>query len=162
MIYNFLVNGSNVCSADGSPGGNESPDLSWRHAPHNTRSFVVIAFDVTASFAHWGMYNIAPTVKGLPENAGTAGSTYGTQIKNDFPDFSYDGPCPPQGIAPVVHRYVFTVYALDKQLHLPSSSSNFPPNGEALLFALTEAARFRHVLASASITGLYSTTPPPE
>jgi len=159
MIYNFLYNGSNVCSADGSPGGNESPELSWRNAPRNTRSFAVMAFDVTAGFTHWGMYNIAPTATGLPQNAGVAGSTYGTQIKNDFPDFSYDGPCPPPGLAPVVHHYVFTVYALDKELELPPSSSNFPANGEALLFALTEAERHKHVLASASITGLYSTTP---
>jgi hypothetical protein len=54
------------------------------------------------------------------------------------------------------------VYALDKKLYLPSSSSNFPANGERLLFALVEAEKFGHVLASASLTGLYSTTPPPE
>jgi Raf kinase inhibitor-like YbhB/YbcL family protein len=162
MIYNIVVKGSNVCSLDGSPGGNESPELSWRNAPRRTRSFVVMAFDVTASFTHWGMYNIAPTATGLPEDAGVAGSKYGTQIYNDYPKLSYDGPCPPKGVSPVVHRYVFTVYALDKKLFLPSSSSNFPAGGETLLFALTKAERFGHVLASASITGLYSTTPPPE
>jgi Raf kinase inhibitor-like YbhB/YbcL family protein len=162
MIYNFLVKGSNICSLDGSPGGNQSPELSWRNAPRETRSFVVMAIDVTASFTHWGMYNIAPTATGLPENAGVAGSKYGTQIKNDFPDFRYDGPCPPKGVTSFIHRYVFTVYALDKELHLPSSSSNFPANGETLLFALTEAEKFGHVLASASLTGLYSTTPPTE
>lgn len=159
MIYNLLVKGSNVCSIDGSPGGNESPELSWRHAPPATRSFVVMAFDVTASFTHWGMYNIAATATGLPQNAGLAGSTYGTQVYNDFPKLSYDGPCPPKGVGPFVHHYIFTVYALDKELHLPSSSSNFPASAETLLFALIEAGRFGHVLASASITGLYSTTP---
>jgi Raf kinase inhibitor-like YbhB/YbcL family protein len=162
MIYNLLVKGSNVCSLDGSPGGNESPELSWRNAPRDTRSFIVMAFDVTASFTHWGMYNIAPTATGLPENSGVAGSRYGTQIYNDFQDLRYDGPCPPTGVAPFVHRYVFTVYALDKELYLPSSSSNFPANAETLLFALVEAEKFRHVLASASLTGLYSTTHPPE
>jgi Raf kinase inhibitor-like YbhB/YbcL family protein len=162
MIHNILVKGSNVCSVDGRPGGNESPELSWRNAPRDTRSFVVMAFDVTASFTHWGMYNIAPTATGLPQNAGVAGSTYGTQIYNDFPDLSYDGPCPPPDYPPNVHHYVFTVYALDRELHLPSSSSNFPAKAETLLFALTQAERFGHVLASASITGLYSTTPPPE
>jgi Raf kinase inhibitor-like YbhB/YbcL family protein len=121
-----------------------------------------MAFDVTASFTHWGMHNIARTATGLPQNAGVAGSTYGTQIYNDFLDLSYDGPCPPKGGAPFVHHYIFTVYALDKELHLPSSSSNFPANAETLLFALTKAQRFGHVLASASIAGLYSTTPPPE
>ncbi|HXY47894.1 MAG TPA: hypothetical protein VEI01_00490 [Terriglobales bacterium] len=50
----------NACTLDGSPGGNQSPELSWSHAPRRTRSFVVIAYDVTAAFTHWGMYNIAP------------------------------------------------------------------------------------------------------
>ena len=108
------------------------------------------------------MYNIASTATGLPENAGVTGSRYGTQIYNDFPKLSYDGPCPPKGVTPFVHRYVFTVYALDKKLHLPAASSHFPAGAETLLFALLEAERFGHVLASASITGLYSTTPPPE
>jgi len=159
MINNVLYKGSNVCSIDGSPGGNESPELSWRNAPPATRSFVVMAFDVTASFTHWGMYNIAATATGLPQNAGVAGSTYGTQVYNDFPKLSYDGPCPPADYPPNVHHYIFTVYALDEKLHLPSSSSNFPAAAETLLFALIEAGRFGHVLASASITGLYSTTP---
>jgi Raf kinase inhibitor-like YbhB/YbcL family protein len=161
-INNILEDGSNQCSLDGSPGGNESPELSWRNAPPRTRSFVVMAFDVTASFTHWGIYNIAPTATGLPENAGLPGSRYGTQIYNDFGHLRYGGPCPPKGLTPFVHRYIFTVYALDKKLHLPLASSNFPASAETLLFALLEAEKFGHVLASASITGLYSTTPPPE
>jgi hypothetical protein len=32
-IYNLQFNGVNVCSLDGSPGGNESPELSWTNAP---------------------------------------------------------------------------------------------------------------------------------
>ncbi|MBV8550103.1 MAG: YbhB/YbcL family Raf kinase inhibitor-like protein [Acidobacteriaceae bacterium] len=158
-IHNIIQNGSNACSVDGSPGGNESPELSWTHAPSRTRSFVVIAYDVTAAFTHWGIYNISPAATGLPANAGIAGSTYGEQISNDFGDLSYDGPCPPKTLMPFVHQYVFTVYALDIELQLFSASADFPAGAETLYHALIEAGRHGHVLETAQITGLYSAVP---
>jgi len=157
-VDNIVANGLNACTADGSPGGNQSPQLQWTHVPHGTRSFVVILYDPTASFTHWGMYNIAPGTRMLPANAGAAGSTFGTQVFNDFPDQNYDGPCPPPGVAPVTHQYVFTVYALDTELTL-ASSANFPANADTLYQALLHAAREGHILASGSITGLFSSTP---
>jgi Raf kinase inhibitor-like YbhB/YbcL family protein len=159
MIYNDVVNGSNACSLDGSAGGNQSPELSWTNAPRRTVSFVVTVYDTTAAFTHWGMYNISPTATGLPENAGVAGSSYGQQILNDFyVGAEYDGPCPPAGYRPYVHHYVFTVYALDIVLRLPSSA-NFPANAETLYQALIKAGAAGHILARSSITGFYSTTP---
>jgi len=160
-INNIPVNGSNACSVDGSPGGDRSPELSWGHANPHTVSFVVVAYDTTASFTHWGMYNISPTATGLPENAGVSGSKYGNQLFNDFfAGAEYDGPCPPRGVKPFVHHYVFTIYALDIVLHLPASA-NFPASAETLYQALIRAGRGRHILESSSINGLYSTTPPP-
>jgi Raf kinase inhibitor-like YbhB/YbcL family protein len=158
-IHNNIVNNVNTCSVNGSPGGNQSPELSWTGVPDHTESFVVVAYDVTASFTHWGMYNISGNEPGLPANAGAPGGTYGTQVYNDFfiaPE--YDGPCPPANVAPFVHHYVFTVYALDIKLDLPGST-NFPANAETLYQALIDAGQKNHILASASITGLYSTTP---
>jgi Raf kinase inhibitor-like YbhB/YbcL family protein len=158
-INNNIVIGVNTCSINGAPGGNESPELSWTGAPPFTRSFVVTAFDVTASFTHWGMYNISANATGLPQNAGVPNSPYGQQVYNDFfiaPE--YDGPCPPNGVAPYVHHYVFTVYALDIKLELPGTI-NFPNNAETLYQALIKAGDDRHILAKASLTGLYSTTP---
>ena len=157
-IANIQVGGSNICTLDGSVGGNQSPQLSWANAPADTHSFAVVLFDTTASFAHWGIYNIAGEAMGLPANAGAAGSAYGTQVFNDFPDQNYDGPCPPANFPPNVHHYVFTVYALRSDLELPSSA-NFPANADTLFRALLKAAERGDVLASASITGLYSTTP---
>ena len=158
-IHNIIVNGSNECSIDGSPGGNESPELSWTRPRGNTQSFVVVLYDTTAAFTHWGMYNISPDATGLPENAGVAGSQFGQQVVNDFfVGAEYDGPCPPPSVAPVVHHYVFTVYALDILLDLPSSA-NFPANAETLYQALIQAGQDGDILESASITGLYSTTP---
>jgi Raf kinase inhibitor-like YbhB/YbcL family protein len=159
MLSNITVNSVNACSIDGAPGGNQSPELSWTRANPFTRSFVVVAYDVTAAFTHWGMYNISAKATGLPENAGVAGSSYGTQILNDFDiGDEYDGPCPPANVAPFVHQYVFTVYALDIELTLPSSA-NFPATAETLYQALIAAGKDHHILESASITGLYSTTP---
>jgi len=158
-INNITVNGVNACSIDGSPGGDESPELSWSRAPFGTQSFVVIAYDVTAAFTHWGMYNIPSYTRKLPENAGVAGSRFGQQIVNDFfAGAEYDGPCPPNGVEPFVHQYVFTVCALDTFLKLPSSA-NFPASAETLYQALIKSGQSHHILASASMTGLYSTTP---
>ena len=142
-----------------SGGKNRSPELSWTNAPDDTRSFVVVAYDVTASFAHWGMYNIKPTTTELPENAGIAGSTFGLQVRNDFgfpnTNLEYDGPCPPPFFKPPVHHYVFTVYALDiDELTLPSFGI-FAPGAEALFQALIPARRRGHILATASIGGFF-------
>jgi Raf kinase inhibitor-like YbhB/YbcL family protein len=159
VIYNYLSNGVNICTANGAVGGDQSPQLHWSGAPYNTRTFVVVLYDTTAAFTHWGMYNIAAHVRTLPANAGAAGSTFGSQVNNDFGDQSYDGPCPPAGVAPDAHHYVFTVYALDTTLTL-SSLANFPANAETLYHSLLQAARDGHILASGSIATYYSATPP--
>jgi len=141
----------------GCSGQDKSPQLTWHGAPDDTRSFTVLMFDVTASFTHWGMYNIQASTTSLPENAGVAGSPFGSQIINDFffpfpTNEHYDGPCPPPGL---VHHYVITVFALDKTLNLPSAQQFFQPNGETLLYALLKGRS--HILASGHITGLFST-----
>jgi len=163
-IFEAETNGVNGCSIDGKPGGNKSPELSWTNVPRGTRSFVVIAYDATAGFMHWGMYDIAGDRTELPENAGVANSKYGKQVVNSFGSSgsqayrSYDGPCPPANYPPDVHRYIFTVYALDIELGL-HETPDFPPTNLTLYRELVEVARYHHILASASITGLYSTTP---
>jgi Raf kinase inhibitor-like YbhB/YbcL family protein len=132
-------------------GGNESPQLSWTPGVPGTRSYVVALFDVTANFTHWGMYNIPPTTTELPAGAGAPGS--GQQVFNDAGIQGYSGPCPPPGlVANGIHRYVFTVYALDKELDL-TPSPDFPPGADALYRAM-----IGHVIESASITGLFSCT----
>jgi Raf kinase inhibitor-like YbhB/YbcL family protein len=146
-----MILGSNYC-AYVSGGSDESPQLTWTHAPWGTSSFVVTMYDVTAAFTHWGMYNISAMTTALPENAGVAGSTYGQQVFNDFLlGAEYDGPCPPNNYTPYVHDYVITVYALDTCLNLPSSPPNFPADAETLYRAM-----FDHVLASASVHGYFS------
>ena len=159
-ILNNQVNGVNTCTASGAAGYDESPQLFWTGAPRGTQSFVVVLYDVTASFTHWGMYNISGNVNLLPENAGKAGSAYGLQVENDFDlGQQYDGPCPPANVTPDTHTYVFTVYALSRTLHLPSSA-NFPSNAETLYQALLRSGQQGKILGQASLTGFYSSTPP--
>ncbi len=159
MIDEILSNGVNACSINGATGGDQSPELQWTRPRFGTQSFAVVAFDVTASFLHWGMYNIPGYARGLPQNAGAASETrYGTQVLNDFGLTGYDGPCPPPDYPPNVHHYIFTVYALDTPLDLPDAA-NFPSNSETLLNALARLGAAGHVLDSASIEGVYSTTP---
>jgi Raf kinase inhibitor-like YbhB/YbcL family protein len=158
-IYNYTSNGSNACSINGAVGLDKSPQLSWTGAPPETRSFAVTVFDTVAGVVHWGMYNISPEITSLPQNTGVAGSSYGLQVQNVFSDVSYDGPCPPAGVAPDNHRYLFTVWALDTELTL-FSTANFPASALTLYRALVGAGSTRHILATASIVGFYSTTPP--
>lgn len=137
-------------------GGNVSPELSWINAPKKTQSFVVVMYDVTASFTHWGMYNISPQTTGLPPGAGIAGSAYGTQVLNDyFIGSEYDGPCPPTTLNPTTHQYVFMVYALDTMLPQLPTFGDFAPGPEALYQALIQAGLQGHTLNSASITGFF-------
>ncbi|MFL9924664.1 YbhB/YbcL family Raf kinase inhibitor-like protein [Herbaspirillum lusitanum] len=63
--------------------------------------------------------------------------------------FGYDGPCPPWNDA-IVHRYIFTLYALDIE-QLPVSGKL---EGSVVVTALRD-----HVLAQASISGLYTLNP---
>lgn len=159
ILNNPGSNGANTCTASGAAAGDQSPELNWSGAPFGTRSFVVVLYDTTASFTHWGIYNIAADVHELPENAGVANSPYGPEILNDFElGEQYDGPCPPAGYAPEVHQYVFTVYALSTRLNLPGSA-NFPANAETLYHALLQAGENGQILGQASDTALYSSTP---
>lgn len=64
--------------------------------------------------------------------------------------FGYDGPCPPWNDS-LVHRYVFTVYALG----VPALDVQGELTGANVLAALDQAP----VLGKASVTGLYSLNP---
>ncbi|AHV91849.1 phosphatidylethanolamine-binding family protein [Bordetella holmesii ATCC 51541] len=63
--------------------------------------------------------------------------------------FGYDGPCPPWNDA-IVHRYVFTLYALDvAKLNVHGKFTG----ADAL------KAMQGHVLAQAAVTGTYTLNP---
>lgn len=113
-----------VANGFGCTGGNVSPELVWSHVPAGTKSLALTVHDPDAptgsGFWHWAVYNLPPTLRGLPRGAGNSFATLPAPAvagMNDFHDTGvsganglYGGPCPPAGDAP--HRYVFTLYAI--------------------------------------------------
>lgn len=110
----------------GCQGGNRSPQLSWRGAPPGTQSYAVTCYDPDAptgsGFWHWFVANIPGNVTSLPTGAGDPKLALlppgAVEVQTDFGRPGYGGPCPPPGGH--VHRYIFTVHALEEpQLALP-------------------------------------------
>jgi Raf kinase inhibitor-like YbhB/YbcL family protein len=159
VMANTTLNqaGTNTCTLDGLPGGNESPQLSWHHVPQGTRTFTIVMYDETAGFTHWALYNIPRDVTRLPGNL-PPDSTLGTQVFNDYFVPGYAGPCPPVGVVPTTHRYTVTVYALADRLDVVNLP-NFPAFGESVYQALIKAARRGNILESATLTVFDSATP---
>jgi Raf kinase inhibitor-like YbhB/YbcL family protein len=96
-----------------------SPDLNWSEFPADTKSFAVTCVDPDApsgDFRHWLVYNLPVATTSL--KAGEALKTENI-APNTGGSFDYFPPCPPaspkrqRGEPSGVHRYVFTVYALD-------------------------------------------------
>jgi Raf kinase inhibitor-like YbhB/YbcL family protein len=139
--------GAEIPSRYTSDGENVSPELSWKDAPHETKSFALIVHDPDAprpgGFTHWVVYNIGPGVghieEVVPEGEEIKG--VGVQGKNEAGKLGYMGPAPPSG----VHRYFFRLYALDCMLDLASGAS----------FTEVQLALKGHVLAQTELMGTY-------
>ncbi len=129
-------------------GADRSPPLRWDGVPEGTRSFALLVIDPDApggEFVHWVLYDLPGNLSGLPEGIPTAPRVEGggRQGVNDFHRVGYGGPCPPPGRP---HRYVFTLYALDlPRLPVPDRATR----------AQVERAMAGHVLATATLTGLF-------
>jgi Raf kinase inhibitor-like YbhB/YbcL family protein len=63
--------------------------------------------------------------------------------------YGYDGPCPPWN-DPLIHHYVFTLYALD----VPHAHVHGDLTGPNVRLAIAD-----HILARASLTGTYTLNP---
>ena len=133
-------------------GDNISPELTWHGAPENTQSFAVICRDPDArggDFVHWGIFNIPGTARSVEQSVPHGRKIFGDwyQVSNDYgkDHKGYDGPCPPKKTG--THRYIFTVYALDKMLD-PDQINTVPE---------LEHAIKDHILVQATLTGLYTT-----
>jgi Raf kinase inhibitor-like YbhB/YbcL family protein len=124
-----------------------------------------------ADFFHWVLVDIPPTLTEIAEGADSEGVTprgkplgptpHGVRGYNDYtswftgdPDMEgvyggYDGPCPPWNDERI-HRYRFTLYALDVESLGLSGSFGGREAGAAL---------DGHVLAEAEWTGTYAVNP---
>ena len=163
----------------GAPAGTKSfallcvdPDVPSRGDDVNQEGRVVPASLPRVDFFHWVLVDLPPSATsiargehadgvvphGKPGPAAKHGARHGV---NDYTGwfagdpamagdwYGYDGPCPPWNDA-IVHRYVFTVYALD----VPRLAVDGRFGG-----ADARRAMDGHVLAQASVTGRYALNP---
>ena len=105
---------SQIFNGFGCTGGNVSPQLSWSGAPAGTKSFALTMYDPDAptgsGWWHWIVVNIPASTSKLDAGASGKSLPAGAQeVRTDFGEPGYGGPCPPPG-AP--HHYIVTVYAL--------------------------------------------------
>jgi Raf kinase inhibitor-like YbhB/YbcL family protein len=95
-------------------GKDNNPPLDIADVPAKAKSLALVLRDPDAPggiFIHWIMWNIDPKTENIgigfvPESAVMGKTTDGKT--------HYVGPCPPEG----THRYIFTLYALETELHL--------------------------------------------
>jgi len=102
--------------------------LYWENAPAETKYFAATIYDMDAptgsGFWHWIVFNIPADVHELKPGAGDlkkdllpAGSV---QSNTDMGMPGYCGAAPNEGPA---HRYLITIYALNKKLELGQSAT---------------------------------------
>lgn len=148
------------------------PDVPSRGDDVNQEGRSVPAALPRVDFFHWilidlphdtapiseGEFSNEVTPRGKPGPGAARGARQGlndytgwfasdAQMSGDY--YGYDGPCPPWNDE-IVHRYVFTLYALDVE-HLEIQG--------ALTGQSVREAIAGHILAQASITGTYSLNP---
>jgi Raf kinase inhibitor-like YbhB/YbcL family protein len=133
--------GGNIPSKFSCDGANTSPPLQVSDVPSGAKSLVLVVDDPDAPsglFTHWTVWNIPSQTSTIAE-----GSTpKGIQGTNDFGKSGYGGPCPPSG----AHRYYFKIFALDRELDLPSGAKR----------SHVDAAMKGHVIAQGELMGRYS------
>jgi Raf kinase inhibitor-like YbhB/YbcL family protein len=141
-------------------GADVSPALEWSEVPDGSKSFALLCEDPDAPirpgkdhpFIHWVIYNIPENVTSLPEGVVQSERVvlpvFVDQGINSFGRVGYGGPMPPVGHG--IHRYCFTLYALDLPVGIPAG--------------LTKAKLLkfmgRHILSTAKLIGTYERPAP--
>jgi Raf kinase inhibitor-like YbhB/YbcL family protein len=131
-----------------------SPALAWTGVLGECRSFALICEDIDVPqvsgmeypMVHWVVYNISPEIRSLPEGLPQSeklDSVLAYQGINSFGKYGYTGPLP--SVGDLAHRYVFTLYALNKHVDLK------PGMSRADLYQAMQV----HVIQTAKLTGLY-------
>lgn len=140
----------------GCTGKNQSPQLSWKNAPQETKSFAVTMYDPDAptgsGWWHWVVFDIPATTNELVAGAGNTELNLVPdgviQSITDYGANGYGGPCPPEGHG--LHQYVITVYAL-KTAELGLTQNTNP--------AVVGYYLWNNTIAKASIVAYYERIP---
>jgi Raf kinase inhibitor-like YbhB/YbcL family protein len=133
--------GGNIPSKFTCDGGDRSPPLQIAEIPSSAKSLALIVDDPDAPsglFTHWIVWNISPQTNEIAEGS----APKGVQGTSDFGKSGYGGPCPPSG----THRYYFKIFALDRELNLPSGTKRNQ----------LDAAIKGHVVAQGELMGRYT------
>ena len=148
------------------------PDVPSRGDDVNQEGRVVPASLPRVDFFHWILVDLPPASTAIARGEFSSGVTpkgkpgphaprNARQGINDYTGwfagdkdmggnyFGYDGPCPPWNDA-ILHRYVFTLFALD----IPRLDVSGAFNGAA-----ARAAMAGHIVAQASLHGVYTLNP---
>ncbi len=147
-----FANGDTLPDEQVQSGGNTSPQLSWSGLPQGTRAYAVTCFDpdapTPAGFWHWFVTGLPADITSLQAGAGDEHAALpggALTLRNDGGSADYTGAAPPPGDR--LHRYMFTVHALDTDdLGLDASAS--PTKGSFVMLG--------HTLARGIITGRYA------
>ena len=136
-----------------------SPALTWTNVPAGTQSLVLHFHDpdvalnnTTNDQVHWLMWNMPPTLTGLPE-----GVPQGAQLPDGSRQISasgavYRGPGAP-ATGPY-HHYTFEIYALDIKLDTIEAGANEQETRTKVM-----AAMQGHVRGKAVMFGLFRRPP---
>lgn len=137
-----------------APGEGTSPAISWSNVPAGTRSFVLNMRDMdvarnktTEDQAHWVVWNIPATAKGLAE-----GLPKGSQLPDGSFQISATGPVYRGPGAPAngpMHHYMFELFALDTTLDVKPEADAFETRAAVM------KAMQGHVLGKAVYGGLF-------
>lgn len=152
LTSNDISDGGVLPDAHVKAKGDASPHLKWSGAPEGTKSYAITCYDPDAptgsGFWHWTVANIPADVTELKTGASPNDMPRGAvEGRTDYGPPGFGGAAPPPGHGP--HRYVFTVFAVDKA-HLDVNADN---SGAVFGFNL-----HFHTLAKASITATYENT----
>jgi Raf kinase inhibitor-like YbhB/YbcL family protein len=151
-IHNFVnskkkINKEYLCISHG--GNNVCPKMSW-NCIDNAKSYVIIMEDPDAvsvsNFVHLFLY--IDIINNKSCNTLSHKLYFG---KNSLNENSYHGPCAPKDTG--VHRYIFTIYALNKKIKI--NKNNDKINGSKdFIDKLTKM--FYKILSKESIEFKYS------
>ncbi len=122
-------------------GKDVNPGLVIKNVPKNAKSLALIVDDPDApvgTWVHWLLWNMSPDMHTIKQGSVPEPAVQGI---NSFKKHEYGGPCPPWGI----HRYFFTLYALDTILTISPASEK----------PVLEKAMKDHILAQTELMGRY-------